>query len=314
MDMDVPLIDVASFSHEVDERFHNLRLDQFLVLQFEEYSRSQLCQAIKAGSINVNGSAVKPGYRLKTGDRVDGSLEFDEQQVCLEAQQIDFEVLLEDPEFIVISKPPGLVVHPGSGNRDKTLVNGLLHKYRELSDVGDGGRPGIVHRLDKDTSGVMVVARTKKSHAALVEQFKNRRVEKVYLAIVSGVIPEPSGRIVAPIGRHPVSRQKMAVRGETGRYAASSWKRRQICTNHTLVEVHIETGRTHQIRVHMAHIGYPVAGDRLYGRNSRGEQWPRQMLHSWKLKFFHPDSGVSVAATAEPWKDFNTALEQLEMR
>ena len=309
MDM---VLDEASFSYEVEQRFHNLRLDQYLVLHFDQYSRSQLCQAVKAENIHVNGAAVKPGYRLKAGDRIDGSIAFDLQEIKLEPQNVDFEVLLEDPDFLVIGKPPGLVVHPGSGNRDQTLVNGLLNKYRELTDVGDGSRPGIVHRLDKDTSGVMVVARTKQAHAALVEQFKNRRVEKIYLAIVSGVISEESGRVVAPIGRHPVNRQKMTIRRETGRYAASSWTRKQIYPAHTLVEVHIETGRTHQIRVHMAHLGHPVAGDRLYGKKNEDMQLPRQMLHSWKLKFFHPSSGESINVVAEPWKDFKAVIQQLE--
>lgn len=312
MHRDVPLLDEASFSCEVDQRFHNLRLDQYLALQFAEYSRSQLCQAVKTENILVNGTAVKPGYRLKPGDRIDGTLEPDFQDITIEAQEIDFKILLEDQDFLVIAKPPGLVVHPGSGNRDGTLVNGLLFRYRELSDVGDGCRPGIVHRLDKDTSGAMVVARTKSAHAALVEQFKKRRVEKTYLAIVRGVLPEPSGRIVAPIGRHPVNRQKMAIRLQTGRYAVSKWKRRAVYRTHTLVEVHIETGRTHQIRVHMAHLGFPVAGDKTYGRGCDVINPPRQMLHSWKLHFFHPHTGEPVAAVAHPWEDFSAVIEELE--
>lgn len=310
--MDMPLIDEASFSCAVEERFHNLRLDQYLTLQFNEYSRSHIGQTIKAGNIRVNGAAVKPGHRIKAGDTIDGSLGIDLEDSAIVPQDIDFEVLLEDPDFIVIAKPPGLVVHPGSGNRDGTLVNGLLHRYRELADVGDGSRPGIVHRLDKDTSGVMLVARTKSAHAALVDQFKNRRVEKTYLAVVGGVLPDSSGRIVAPIGRHPVNRQKMTVRMETGRYAASSWKCRQIYRTHTLLEIRIETGRTHQIRVHMAHIGCPVAGDRLYGRASGSTHFSRHMLHAWKLRFFHPRTNDPLIVTADPCEDFINAIEQLE--
>ncbi len=312
MHRDVPLIDEASFSCEVEQRFYNLRLDQYLVLQFADYSRSQLGQAVKTEHILVNGTVVKPGYRLKAGDRVEGTLELDSQDITIAAQEIDFDILREDPDFLVIAKPPGLVVHPGSGNHDETLVNGLLFRYRELSGVGDGCRPGIVHRLDKDTSGVMVVARTKHAHAALVDQFKKRRVEKIYLALVRGVVPEPSGRIVAPIGRHPVNRQKMAIRPETGRYAVSNWKRRAVYRTHTLVEVHIETGRTHQIRVHMAHLGFPVAGDKTYGRGSEDIHPPRQMLHSWKLHFSHPRTGEPVAVVANPWHDFSAVIKELE--
>lgn len=308
----MPLIDEALFSCAVEERFHNLRLDQYLALQFEEYSRSHIGQAIKAGNIRVNAAEVKPGYRLKSGDIIDGSLGVDPQEAVVEPQNIDFEILLEDPDFIVIAKPPGLVVHPGSGNRDKTLVNGLLYRYRELADVGEGSRPGIIHRLDKDTSGVLVVARTKNAHAVLVDQFKNRRVEKTYLAIVRGVMPEPSGRIVAPIGRHPVNRQKMAVRMETGRYAVTSWKCMKTYRSHTLLEVQIETGRTHQIRVHMAHLGYPVAGDKLYGRADESRYFKRHMLHAWKLRFFHPRTGEPLTVVADPGRDFSAAIEHLE--
>ncbi len=309
--MNMPQIDEASFSCAVGQRFHNLRLDQYLALQFDEYSRSHIGQVIKAGRIRVNGAEVKPGHRIKTGDTIDGSLGIVSQDSTVGPQEINFEVLLEDPDFLVIAKPPGLVVHPGSGNRDRTLVNGLLYRYRELADVGDESRPGIVHRLDKDTSGVMVVARTKKAHAALVDQFKNRRVEKTYLAIVRGLLSEPSGRIVAPIGRNPVNRQKMSVRRETGRYAVSRWKSRAIYRAHTLLEVQIETGRTHQIRVHMAHIGHPVAGDTLYGKTGAGVLFPRHMLHAWKLRFFHPRTGERVAVVAEPGNDFAEAIERL---
>lgn len=304
--------EAEAFSQEVEQRFENIRLDQFLALNFEDYSRSQLCQSIKNGAILVNGSGVKPGYRLKTGDTVSGRLAVDHPAPLPSPQDVDFTVLLEDPEFLVIAKPPGLVVHPGSGNLDKTLINGLLFRFRDLGGVGDSSRPGIVHRLDKDTSGVMVVARTRSAHAALVDQFKNRQVEKIYLALVRGVIPEPAGRIIAPIGRHPINRQKMAIRNTSGRYAASSWKRVKTYSRHTLVEVRIETGRTHQIRVHMAHLGYPVAGDMLYGRGGGEMIFSRQMLHSWRLRFSHPKSGQLVEAVAELDEDFTVALEQLE--
>ncbi len=312
MNKDWSLADDEPFSLEVEERFHNLRLDLFLALTFAEFSRSQLCQSIKSGTIQVNGINVKPGYRLKKGDLIDGAIVIEDNAPLPEPQDVEFTVLLEDAHFLIIAKPPGLVVHPGSGNKDKTLVNGLLFRYQGLEAVGDGLRPGIVHRLDKDTSGIMVVARTRSAHLALVEQFKNRLVDKTYLALVCGVPQEESGRIVAPIGRHPVNRQKMAIRQESGRYAVSNWKCKKVFDRHTLVEVHIETGRTHQIRVHLAHLGFPVAGDQLYGPGRDKVLFPRQMLHAWKLRFLHPETGQPVAAVAGLNDDFKRVLEQLE--
>ena len=303
--------DDEPFSCKVEKRFHNLRLDQYLAVTFEEFSRSQLSESIKSGTIKVNGVDVKPGYRLKPGDLISGTIEIVSEPLTLQAQDVSFEVIGEDPEYLIIAKPPGLVVHPGSGNVDKTLVNGLLYLYGDLGEVGDENRPGIVHRLDKDTSGVMVVARTKTAHTNLVDQFKNRRVEKTYLALVNGVMVEDSGRIVEPIGRHPVHRQKMAVRERNGRHAASNWKTKKRFAQHTLVEVHIETGRTHQIRVHLAHLGYPVAGDHLYGPSRDHSTFPRQMLHAWKLSFQHPATGQKVDTMADLPEDFETVLAQL---
>lgn len=304
--------DVEPFSLEVEERFRDLRLDQFLNFTFKDLSRSHLSQSIKTGMILVNSEVcLKPGYRVKGGDVVSGSTGMEIEFAPPLAQDVPFSVLVEDPEFLVIDKPAGLVVHPGSGNKDRTLVNGLLYRYGTIAGVGDEFRPGIVHRLDKDTSGVMVVARTPNGHAALVDQFKKRRVEKTYLALVHGVMAEDTGRIVAPIGRHPVHRQKMAIREEQGRYAASSWRVREKFGKHTLVEVVIETGRTHQIRIHFAHLGFPLAGDNLYGRGQEKELFQRQLLHSWKLRFWHPTTGKSIETVAEPADDFEKALQRL---
>ena len=300
------------FSYTVEERFHDLRLDQFLARSHPQFSRSQLTESIKAGQILVNGGRVKPGYRLKVGDLVEGTIELIVEPLIPQPQEVAFEVLEQDPHFLIIAKPPGLVVHPGSGNIDKTLVNGLLFRYGNFNGVGDASRPGIVHRLDKDTSGVMVVARSAAAHANLVAQFKGRQVQKIYLALVIGVLEEEAGRVVAPIGRHPVHRQKMAIRDSDGRFAASTWKISKKYAHHTLVEVKIETGRTHQIRLHLAHLGFPVAGDQLYGPSRDHTGFPRQMLHSWKLSFAHPLSGRRVDAQAELPDDFAAVLERLE--
>ncbi len=300
------------FSYTVEERFHDLRLDQFLALSFDQYSRSQVSESIKSGQILVNGDAVKPGYRLKSGDIIDGIIEIASAPIIPQPQDVAFDVLEENTDYLIINKPPGLVVHPGSGNLDCTLVNGLLFRYGNLNEVGDVFRPGIVHRLDKDTSGVMVVARSSDAHVDLVQQFKNRKVQKTYLALVIGKVVEDSGRIVASIARHPVHRQKMAVRETDGRYAVSNWKCSKRFAHHTLLELHIETGRTHQIRVHLSHLGFPVAGDKLYGPSKDHAMFPRQMLHAWKLSFTHPTTGSRIDARAELPDDFNAVLAQLE--
>lgn len=301
-----------TFTFVISEQYHDVRLDQFLARVLDEFSRSRITSAIKDGAVTVNDKRIKPGYRLKTGDTVSGIVENEWEPVNLVPQEVSFDVLIEEQSFIVLAKPPGLVVHPGSGNLDQTLVNGLLYRYGDLEQIGDNGRPGIVHRLDKDTSGVMIVARTAQAHAILVKQFKDRMVQKTYLALIHGIPDQTGGRIVAPIGRHPVNRQKMAIREHDGRYAVSNWKRVKTYNRHALVEVTIETGRTHQIRVHMADLGYPVAGDRVYGPHRDNKLFPRQLLHSWRLCFHHPLTNEQICAEAELPSDFQNILNQLE--
>ena len=304
--------DAQFFTFVIEDHCRDVRLDQFLARNLGGLSRSRITAAIKAASITVNGEPEKPGYRLKAGDTVSGSLEHAVDHPDLKPQEIDFTVLIEEKSFLVLAKPAGLVVHPGSGNKAHTLVHGLLHRYRDLHGVGTDDRPGIVHRLDKDTSGVMIVARTPQAHAHLMKQFKDRTVDKSYLALIHGRPDDPGGRIVAPIGRHPVNRQKMAIREQSGRYAVSVWKRLKTYDRHTLVEVSIETGRTHQIRVHMADLGFPVAGDRVYGGRRDNSRFPRQLLHSWRLRFHHPETGQLVQAEAGLPRDFQAILDELE--
>ena len=259
----------------VSAAYNNLRLDIFLVqLGLPGFSRSQITQSIKAGSITINGRSVKPGYRVKTGEVVEGAVQCNEPHALPVPQPVDFDILHEDPSIIVLSKPPGLVVHPGSGNFQDTLVNGLLHRFKDIAEAGDPFRPGIVHRLDKDTSGVMVVARNSVALRRLAQDFKNRQVEKIYRALVHGTPAEKEGRIVAAIGRHPVNRQKMAIREQSGRHAVSNWCTERSYGRFSLLAVRIETGRTHQIRVHLAHIKHPVAGDEVYGGNRQGQRFP----------------------------------------
>ncbi len=270
-----------------------LRLDQFLVECFPEYSRSQISAAIRDGTVLVAGEQKKSSYRLKAKEEIVFSEITDKvPPSSLIPEKIDFPLLYEDEYLLVLVKPPGLVVHPGSGNYQGTLVHGLLHYCRELAGVGgDLLRPGIVHRLDKDTSGVMVVAKKEDIHRQLVDMFANRQLNKEYLALVCGSPKEEKGEIIAPIGRHPVQRQKMAVVTQGGRYAASHWSVKYRWRRYTLLQVKIETGRTHQIRVHLASRGLPVAGDLLYGGSRARQQntlFPRQMLHARRLSFLHP--------------------------
>jgi 23S rRNA pseudouridine1911/1915/1917 synthase len=269
---------------------------------------------IVSGAVKVNSSSVKTGYKLRSSDVV--TLEFPEKQVVgLIAEPVEFSVLYEDDDLLVINKPAGLVVHPGDGNRQGTLVNGLLYRYGLLSGY-EPDRPGIVHRLDKDTTGIIVVARTDFALSELGKIFRNRQVVKKYHALLLRHPGKDTGRLVAPIGRHPVNRKKMAVRSQ-GRYAATRWSVKKRWLGFSLAEIIIETGRTHQIRVHMASLGSPIAGDKLYGgaviRTQSKEQLmiERQLLHASTISFKHPVSGEDVSFTAPLPDDMLQVIEKL---
>ena len=287
------------------------RLDHFLVRAVPEASRSVVAESVRVGLIKVDNLARKNSYCLKAGECVAGSL-FVAPAMNLLPEQIPFEILFEDSYLLVLSKPPGLVVHPGSGNQTGTLVNGLLYHCQAIAGVGDDAvRPGIVHRLDKETSGLMVVAKEEGAHRKLVDAFKARKVDKSYLALLHGIPEQKSGRIVAAIGRHPVHRQKMAIR-EDGRYAATNWQvLQEFSSGFCLVRLQIETGRTHQIRVHMASLGHPVAGDSVYGGVRGKRTFPRQLLHSSQLSFLHPVTEVPLVFSAPLWSDFSLILDRL---
>jgi 23S rRNA pseudouridine1911/1915/1917 synthase len=292
--------------------FAGMRLDQFLSFSLPGESRSQIAHSIRQGLITVDGTCRKTSYRLKEGEELRGRIATP-VETTLEPEAVPFPILMEDDHLLLLSKPPGLVVHPGSGNFHGTLVHGLLHHCLEIAGVGDAARPGIVHRLDKDTSGIMLVAKSGFAHRRLVEDFKHRRLHKEYLALVHGRPPAAEGRIVAAIGRHPVHRQKMAVRAEGGRHAASRYQTvtTDLAGNYSLVRVEIETGRTHQIRVHLAHLGCPVAGDTVYASGRDNRLFPRQMLHASRLVFPHPVSGEVIAQQAPLWPDFAEILATL---
>ncbi len=302
----------ATVDLEVFPEHSGSRFDHFLVQFVTATSRNHLVQSIREGLLRVDGKTKKSSYKLKTGERIKGSL-FVPAAPVLAPQQVFFEILYEDESLLFISKPPGLVVHPAQGNPDGTLVNGLLYHCQQIATVGDEIRPGIVHRLDKDTTGIMVVAKSNQAHRSLCEAFKSRNIDKEYLCLVRGILKEKQGRVVTHIARHPVKRQKMAVCDESrGRYSASSWEvLEEYGYDWSLLRVKIETGRTHQIRVHMSFLGHPVAGDTLYGRARQKMKFPRQMLHAHCLSLRHPISQQRLSLTAPLWPDFQQKIEEL---
>ncbi len=291
-----------------------LRLDHFLARQYPAFSRSFFHKLIAGALVLVDDLPVKAGFRLRLGAAV--AIRFPPARPeSLVPEQVDFPVLYEDEHLLAINKPPGLVVHPACGNHSGTLAHGLLFYCRELPGA-DVGRPGIAHRLDKDTSGLLLAAKTEYALRRLMDDFKDRRIQKSYQALLMRRPGESEGRIDAPIGRHPVNRQKMAIR-ENGRHAVSAWRVRECFANGwCLVEIRIETGRTHQIRVHMASIGCPVAGDMLYGGGGKLEREglscpARQMLHAEELVFSHPVTGENMTLRAPLWPDMQALIEAL---
>ncbi len=313
-------------THTVTEKHAGKRLDMFIQHHEAYSSRNRIQALIKSGGALVNGKAEKPGYKVKAGDTV--TLELPDRPVReVLPENIPLNVLFEDDHLIVLNKQPGLVVHPAPGNYAGTLVNALLYHYGSLPSLGKGNedaegsardRAGIVHRLDKDTSGVMVVARTEQALKALSKQFKDRVVRKKYVALVAGVIKKGSGTIETAIGRHVKERKKISVHTESPRDAVTLYKINERLNNATLVEVEIKTGRTHQIRVHMAHIGFPVLGDRTYG-GARATKLGdivigRQMLHAESLSLLHPVTGNPLTFTAPPPSDMQEIIEKLRKK
>lgn len=284
------------------------RIDVFLAAELD-YTRSYIKKLIVDGLVFVNGKTVKPSYKVKENDEVVVNIP-EAEKIDVLPENIPLDILYEDDDIIVINKPQGMVVHPAPGNYSGTLVNALLYHCKNLSGINGILRPGIVHRLDKDTSGVMVVAKNDKAHISLSNQIKERSVFKKYVAIVEGVIKDEEGKIEAPIGRHPVDRKKMAVI-EDGRYALTLYKVLERFKENTLVEAVIKTGRTHQIRVHMAYIGHPIVGDHVYGFKRQKFKLEGQALHSSVLGFMHPTKGVYMEFEAPLPEYFKKLIEIL---
>ncbi|MBW1866291.1 MAG: RluA family pseudouridine synthase [Deltaproteobacteria bacterium] len=303
------------------------RLDVTVTHHVTDCSRSQSARMIKMGNITVLGLSKKPGYRVLDGDII--HIRFPSPaKISCEPEDIPIEILYEDDQLIVVNKQPGIVVHPAPGHYSGTLVNGLLNHCPFLEGIGGEMRPGIVHRLDKDTSGALVVAKNDKAHQNLSAQFKSRQVKKIYLALVHGEIKDESGKIMLPIGRHPVDRKRMSTHSRHARDARTLWKVRERFPGLTLLEVDLKTGRTHQIRVHCAAMGHCVVGDAVYcGRRknkSAGismagdtlkkiQDASRQMLHARHLGFTHPASGQWMHFEAPVAQDMAQLLAALRL-
>lgn len=303
----------------VEAEDEGLRLDAYLAAHPSlGLSRARLQRLIRDGAVSVSGRRVKPSRHVRAGEEV--SVELPElKPASVGPEPIELEVLYEDPHFLVVNKPPGMVVHPAGRVRSGTLVNALLHHCAgSLSGIGGVERPGIVHRLDKETSGLLVAAKTDRAHMGLTRQFAGRKVDKRYRAVVVGVVEADEGVVEGPIGRHPSDRKRMAV-VEGGREAETTYRVVERFSAHTHLEVRLRTGRTHQIRVHLASIGHPVLGDKAYGgrrlrrgRRAAGEALiGRQALHAWRLAFDHPVEGRRMAFEAPPPEDFEEALRRL---
>lgn len=293
---------------EINNENEGKRLDLYLTEILEE-SRNFILKNIKLGNILVNGNIVKGGYSLKENDKiVIKDLTVD---TSINKENIPLDILYEDNDIIVVNKKSGMVVHPGNGNYSHTLVNALMAHTDDLSDEGGSERCGIVHRIDKDTSGILLVAKTNKAHRILSDGFKNKTIKRKYIALVYGVINNNYGKIVAPIGRSKTDRKKMAVTDENSKAATTNFKVLERYKNSTLVELILETGRTHQIRVHMDYIGHPVVNDPMYGRRKVINNYG-QMLHAEYLGFNHPITGEFMEFSVSPEKEFMDIVEQFK--
>lgn len=300
-------------NHQVQPNDAGQRLDVWLHSLHPEWSRARLQQWIRDAQVHVNESRQKPGYLIREGDRV----QVEPPPVVpveVAPEAIPLDILFEDADILVLNKPAGRVVHPAPGHSGGTLVNALLHHCQDLAGIGGELRPGIVHRLDKDTSGVMVVAKNDAAMQSLSQSFKGRQIQKQYVALVRGKVVPESGRIETLIGRHPHHRKRMSAQVQRGRTAITNYNVKEAYPEAALLDVGIETGRTHQIRVHMAHIGHPILGDTEYGRGRTlpdGTRIERQMLHAACLGLPHPRSAMQLEFTAPLPEDMRQLVHHL---
>lgn len=293
---------------EITEDEAGTRLDRIITMNRPEISRTQIQQWIKDGDIVVNDQIVKPNYRVRENDLIIIN-EPEPEELNIIAEDLKLDIIYEDQDVLIVNKPRGMVVHPAKAHASGTLVNGLMYHCKDLSGINGVLRPGIVHRTDKDTSGLLVVAKNDKAHVSLVDQLVDRSVKRVYLALVHGHIPHNNGTIDAPIGRDEIDRQKMTVT-DRGKEAITHFKVRERFNDYTLVECELETGRTHQIRVHMEYIGHPLIGDPKYGPKNT-IPFGGQVLHAGTLGFMHPGTNEYVEFTVQPPEDFQNLLNEI---
>ena len=320
------------FERVVSKKNEGLRLDQYMVKSGIGLSRNQVEKLIKEGVVRVNGKPTKPSYRVKEGDHIYARFEVPEGPELI-PQEIEIPILYEDEDIVVVDKPIGMVVHPARGHFEGTLINALLYRYRDLPKTSEKTRPGVIHRLDKDTSGLMVVAKTDEALRNLGRQMEEKTAKRVYWAFVWGALPADEGEINAPIGRHMIDRKRMAVTPFGSRPAITLYRvKKRYDQVATWVEVSLKTGRTHQIRVHFEHLGYPVIGDPVYSGRDTGKIFRvvpperadlvreilqimgRQALHARKLSFIHPTRGVPVEFESPLPEDMKRLMELLEKR
>ena len=289
----------------------NIRLDSYIARKYKDLSRTMIQKLIENGEILVNGQKKKMSYKVNINDEISINIP-EPEKTDLKPQDIPLDIVYEDNDIIVVNKPKGMVVHPANGNPDGTLVNAIMAiSKNSLSGIGGKIRPGIVHRLDKDTSGIIIVAKNDKAHINLSKQIKDREVKKIYIALVKGSVNENEATIDMPIGRSTKDRKKMAVRKD-GKQAITHFKVLKRYLNYTLLEVKIDTGRTHQIRVHMAEIGHPVVGDIVYSKGKNEFGVVGQMLHAKSLDFTHPTTGKKMHLEAELPQYFKEVIEKLD--
>ena len=294
----------------VDEEKTNIRIDKAIGLIEDTLSRVAIQRLLDEGNILVNGKTTKASYKTKIGDEITIQKETP-KKVDIIAQDIPIEILYEDEDIIVVNKPEGIVVHPANGNPDGTLVNAIMNLCgNSLSGIGGEIRPGIIHRLDKDTSGVLIVAKNDIAHINISNQIKNRQTKKIYIALVRGVIKENEATIDMPIGRSKKDRKKMAVTKD-GKEAITHFKVLKRYENFTLLEIKIDTGRTHQIRVHLAEIGYPIVGDYIYSNGKNPFNVEGQMLHARQIEFVHPTTGKEMKIEAPIPEYFQRILNEM---
>ena len=288
----------------------NMRIDKYLS-EVTDYSREFIQKLINNDLVKVNGNKTKASYKVNINDEIEIYAEELLEENNIEPTKMDLNIVYEDDDVMVINKPSGLVVHPGSGNYNNTLVNGLMYYTNNLSDIGGDARPGIVHRIDKDTSGLLLIAKSNKAHEVLSDDFKNKRVKREYIALLNGVFKSGSATIDAPIGRDKTNREKMAVTELNSKHAITHMKVLKRYEDYTLVSCVLETGRTHQIRVHMAYIGYPVHNDPVYSKDKATSFG--QYLHSYKMTFTHPITKKELEFTAPLPEEFESFLNKIEI-